>query len=206
MRSRRTPQSISTIGTCFRDVLAPLGGLTLPRDIAPAPVPGRRRALSGPTRQTAPGRPTGWLPLLVGLALLVSRPAWAGQPALPAGVPNLYDAEVRAHFQPVAMVNLRGNPDFPTVLVVNTSGEQPSALLLGLDARNGQDTWSLTADPLILIVVFADEATIQGVYVDTGFAALGRASGTYTAVGPGNSPPLLDLLNAVTAPGTRTDI
>lgn len=44
------------------------------------------------------------------------------------------------------------------------------------------------ADPFILIVVFADGAAIQEVYVDTGFAALGHASGTYAAVDPGNSP------------------
>lgn len=59
MRKRRMPQSISTIGGCFRDLLALLGGLTLTRGLAPAPVPGRRRALSGPIRRTPPVRPTG---------------------------------------------------------------------------------------------------------------------------------------------------
>lgn len=139
MRKRRMPQGISAIGGCFRDLLALLGGLALPRDLALAPVPGRRRASSGPIRRTPPVRPTGWLPLLVGLALLASRPAWAGESILPAGVPNVHDSELRAHVQPVGVVNLRRNPDFPVVLVVNTTGEHPSALLPGLDARNGRD-------------------------------------------------------------------
>ncbi len=131
-------------------------------------------------------------------------PAWAGQPALPAGVPNIYDPEVRAHFGPVGKVNLRGNPDFPVLLLMNTTGEQPQVLLLGLDARNGKATWSLTSDPIILIVVFSDEMTIQAVYVDTGFADLGRASGNYAAVDVVNSPALPELLKAITEAGRRT--
>ncbi len=89
---------------------------------------------------------------------------------------------------------------------MNTTGEQPQALLLGLDARNGKATWSLTTDPIILIVVFSDETTIQAVYVDAGFAELGKASGNYAVVDEVNSPALPDLLRAVTAPETRTFI
>ena len=47
------------------------------------------------------------------VVILASIPAWAGQPALPSGVPNVFDPEVRARFQPVGVANLRGNPDFP---------------------------------------------------------------------------------------------
>lgn len=139
---------------------------------------------------------------MVGFVLLAAIPARAGQPALPAGVPNIYDPEVQAHFGPVAVVNLLGNPDFPAVLLVNTAGEQPQALLLGLDARNGETTWSLTTDPIILIVVFGDAATIQGVYVDTGFADRGKASGNYVAVEEGKSSPLPDLFKKLPAAAT----
>ena len=127
-------------------------------------------------------------------------------PVLPTGVPNISDPEVRAHFQPVMVANLRGNPDFPVVLVVNTAREQPHALLLGLDARNGKDTWSLTSDPIILIVVLSDETTIQGLYVDIGFADVGKASGSYAEVDDANSPALPDLLEAVPEAVTRTYI
>jgi hypothetical protein len=127
-------------------------------------------------------------------------------PALPAGVPDIYDPEVRAHFQPVRVANLRDNPDFPVVLVVNTAGGQPRALLLGLDARNGKDTWSLTTDPIILIVVLSDETTIQGLYMDIGFADEGKASGSYAEVDNENSPGLPDLLEAVPEPVARTYI
>ena len=127
-------------------------------------------------------------------------------PALPAGVPDIYDPEVRAHFQPVRVANLRGNPDFPVVLAVNTAGEQPRALLLGLDARNGKSTWSLTTDPVILIAVLSDKTTIQGLYVDIGFADVGKASGSYAEVDNANSAGLPDLLDAVPEAVARTYI
>ena len=144
--------------------------------------------------------------LLVGVVLLAAVPAWAGARALPAGVPDFYDAAVLAHFQPVAVASLRGNPDFPALLLVNTTGEQPSALLLGFDARNGKNTWSLSSDPLVLIVVVAGQATIQGVYVDTGFVDGGKASGDFTGVDQRNLPALLELLRPSTATGKRINI
>ncbi len=204
MRNPRTPHRFSAVGEFFRDVIALIRVIILPRRVAPVPV--RRRSAYGTTRWTPPSRLTAWLPLLVGFVLLAAIPAWAGQPELPTGVPNIYDPEVRAHFGPVGTVNLRGNPDFPVLLLMNTTGEQPQALLLGLDARNGKATWSLTTDPIILIVVFSDETTIQAVYVDAGFAELGKASGNYAVVDEVNSPALPDLLRAVTAPETRTFI
>jgi hypothetical protein len=142
----------------------------------------------------------------VGFVLLAAMPAWAAPPALPAGVPDIYDPEVRAHFQRVGVANLRGNPDLPVALLLNTTGEQPQALLFGMDARNGKDTWSLITDPIILIVVFSDETTIQAVYVDTGFTNLGKASGNYAAVDERNAAALPDLLEVLTAAATRTYI
>lgn len=144
--------------------------------------------------------------LLVGFALLAAGPAWAGQPPLPASVPNIYDPEVRGHFQIVGVANLRDNPDFPVVLLANTDEETPTALLLGLDARNGQETWSLTSDPVILIVVFSDETTIRELFVDTGFADRGKASGSFGAVDAMNRPALPDLLKAITATAMQTNI
>jgi hypothetical protein len=137
---------------------------------------------------------------------LAAVPAGAGAPALPAGVPNIFDPEVEAHFQPVGVVNLQGNPDFPMILMLNTTGEQPPALLFGVDARNGKDTWSLTTDPIILIAVFADERTLQGVYVDTGFAERGQVSGTFAAVAPANGSTLPEVLKAFTAASKRVNI
>jgi hypothetical protein len=206
MKNQRTSRGFSRIVEFFRDTIALIGVLTFSRRLAPVPVPLRPRSVSGTTRRIPPRGHTGWLPLLVGFVLLAAIPAWAGEPALPAGVPNMSDPEVRAHFQEVGMGNLRGNPDFPVILVVNTTGEQPQGLLLGLDARNGKATWSLNTDPIILIVVFSDDTTIQGVYVDVGIAAEGKASGTYAAVNEANSPALPGLLKAVTEAATRTYI
>ncbi len=206
MKTQRTPQGFSTVVGFFRDVIALVRVLTFPGRLSPGPIAVRCRSASPLTRRTPPSRPTGWLPLLLGFVLLAAMPAWAGQPALPAGVPDIYDPEVRAHFPPVGVATLRGNPDFPVILLLNTSGEHPQALLFGLDARNGKDTWSLTTDPIILIVVFSDETTIQAVYVDIGFADLGKASRNYAAVDAVNAAALPDLLELFTAAVTRTYI
>ncbi len=206
MKNQRTSRGFSRIVELFRDAIALIGILTLPRRLAPVPVPLRPRSVSGATRRISPRGFTGWLPLLVGFVLLAAIPAWAGEPALPAGVPNMSDPEVRAHFQEVGMGNLRGNPDFPVILLLNTAGDQPQALLFGVDARNGKATWSLSTDPIILIVVFSDPTTIQAVYADTGFVELGKASGTYEAMEEGNSAALPELLKALTEAATRTHI
>ena len=187
-----------------RSVRAVIARATPPRGLALVPVSIRRR--SGPSRWLASIRRGGWLPLLVGVVLLAAVPAWAGAPTLPAGVPNIYDPAVRAHFQPVAVTNLQKNPDLPVLLLVNDTEESPPAILLGVDARNGKDTWSLSTDPIILIVVFADARTVQDVYVDIGFTDQGKASGTYAAVDPADGPALPELLKAVPATGRRSNI
>ena len=175
-----------------------------PRGLALVPVCVRRR--SGPARWLASIRRGRWLPFVVGFILLATVPAWAGAPALPTGVPNIYDSAVRAHFEPVAVMNLQKNPDLPVLLLVNETEESPQAILVGVDARNGKDTWSLSADPIILIVVFADATTVQAVYVDIGFADGGNASGTYAAVDPANAAALTELLKAVPATSRRSNI
>jgi hypothetical protein len=206
MKSRRMLHGLTAIVGFFRDVRAFVGVLILPQHLTPAPVPGDRRSVSSGTRRTASNRRTGWLLLLVGVVLLAALPVSAAQPALPAGVPDFHDPEVRAHFQPVGVKSLGDNPDLPAVLLLNTAGDEPPGLLLGLDARNGTNTWSLASDPIILIVVFSNETMIQGMYVDTGFMVQGKASGTYTPVDAGNPGTLSNLLKAVAAAGTWTGI
>jgi hypothetical protein len=142
--------------------------------------------------------------LLLALLAVVSAPAWAGQAALPEGVPNIFDAEVRGNFEPVAVVNLRGNPDFPMLLLVHKAEEEPQAMVIGLDARNGKDTWSLASDPIILIVLFSDPSTISAVHVDTGFSEKGKPSGIYMAVENPGSLRLPDVFNAIAAAPVRT--
>ncbi len=161
--------------------------------------------MSGTTRRTSPGRLTVW-PLLLGPVFLAAVPAWAEQPTLPAGVPNIYDPEVRTHLQLLGMANLGNNPDFPVVLLVDPTGKRPGGLIIGLDARKGKDTWSLTTDPIILIAVLSDGATIQDFYVDAGFADAGKPSGSYAKVDQQSLSALPDLLRAVTAPEKQTDI
>ncbi len=202
MKSQRISQRLQSIAGFVRAGIARVSLLTPPRGLTPVPVPTRHR--SGETGGLASRRRSGWLPLLVGFVLLAAVPAWAGAPTLPAGVPNLFDPAVRAHFQPVGVLNLQNNPDFPVALYVNTTGDEPKVLFLGFDARNGKDTWSLTTDPIILIVVVADGTTVRDVYVDIGFAEGEKASGIYAPVDTANASALPDLLKAVSATGKRT--
>jgi hypothetical protein len=142
--------------------------------------------------------------LLLGIGLSWSLPACAGQSPLPPGVPNIFDRSVRSHFEPVAVVNLRGNPDLPVIVVRNTQEDaQPQVLLLALDARNGRHTWSLAMDPIILIAVFASPSTILSIHTDTGFLERGQASGTYASTEHPDSLVLPDVLRAVAAVADR---
>jgi hypothetical protein len=142
-------------------------------------------------------------PLLT-LLLLIAAPVWAGQPFLPPDVPNILDPQVLTRFTPVGVANLRGDPDFPVLILENRLGEYPQVIFLGLDARNGKDSWSLGTDPIILIVLFADSATILGAYVDAGFADHGKASGRYESLDQTNYLTLDNLFREVAAIHART--
>ncbi len=136
--------------------------------------------------------------------LLVAGPAWAeGKPALPDGVPNLFDPEVRAQYETTLVGNLFANPDLPLLVLVSTNGSRPGAVLIALDARNGTDTWSLSADPIILIALFADDSTITDFYLDNGFLKQGTASGSFQSF-PDPLEALPDLLHAVSVIPART--
>jgi hypothetical protein len=167
MKDHRLPPRFSNIVRFLRDLMERVGALTCVRPHTLAPIPVRCRP-GWDTGRRRPSPSTVWLPLLTGIVLLAASPATAASPTLPAGIPNIYDPAVQAHYQPVAVGALRGNPDFPVVLFVNTTGDEPRFLFLGFDARNGKDTWSLTTDPIILIVVVADGPKAQGVDVDIG--------------------------------------
>ena len=189
----------------FRNVVKRVRGLSLlPDSIALVSFSDECQFVHGEARRMTPARTSVW-PLLLAFVLLTAVPALADQPTLPAGVPNLLDPGVRAHFQAEGVADLDGNPDFPLLLLRNTDGGQPQALLVGLDARNGKETWSLADDPIILIMLFSPQSTHPGVYVDAGFVDLGRASGKYAAVGEETLPALPDLLEAVTAPEPGSD-
>ena len=185
----------------FKDAVAFLAQRSLLCRRVPVRVPAMRppvRAIRPSIRQRVR---FSILLLLIGGA---STTAWAGQAALPGAVPNIFDADVRAQFEPVAVLNLRGNADFPMLLLVNKAGEQPQAMAVGLDARNGKDTWSLASDPIILIVLFSDPSTISAVHVDAGFSEQGKPSGTYMAVDNPGSLTLPDVFKTIVAAPVRT--
>src|SRR3990172_4365511 len=105
--------------------------------MADASPPGRHRKVGkgGPVMKTQQKASrfvpaVEFLSILVVLLAVASAPAWADQAALPEGVPNIFDAEVRAHFEPVAVINLRGNPDFPMLILIHKAVEDPGALTL----------------------------------------------------------------------------
>ncbi len=201
MKTRNGSRMRAPGGDLFHAVIRLVAAALFPRWPVPVPVAAPRRSVL----QQAPSRwSTGRAALTLFLVILASIPAWAGQPLLPSGVPNVFDPEVRARFQPVGVANLRGNPDFPVLILQNTVGGQPQVILLGLDARNGKDNWSLASDPIILIVLFADPETILGAHVDAGFAERGKPSGQYMTLADPTSPGLSDLLRSISLAATRT--
>jgi len=152
------------------------------------------------TVHARPGLRAGLGLLLLGLALGCALPAEAGQSPLPPGVPNIFDRSVRMQFEIAAVVNLRGNPDLPVLVVWHKQADgRPQVLLLALDARNGRQTWSLATDPIVLIVAFASPRTVLGIHVDSGFLERGRASGTYTTRDPSSPLALPGILREVAA-------
>jgi hypothetical protein len=200
--------SFSAFAEFLQRAIAWLTAITCGYRLAPIPPAVPHRSLGARHARTSPGWRVGRLVLLWGIVFLAlsSVSAWAGQPTLPSGVPNIYSPEVRERFELMGVTNLRGNPDFPMVLLMNTAEGKPEALLLGLDARNGGETWSLESDPIILIVTFTDPTTIQSLYVDTGFADQGKASGKYSTLDNKNPLALPDLLKTVIQTSSLTSI
>ncbi|HSB82769.1 MAG TPA: hypothetical protein VLM91_28675 [Candidatus Methylomirabilis sp.] len=208
MKTQYTQLSFSAVADFFQRAIAYLTAPGCGYRLVPIPTMVSHRQSSPSYTRTSAGWRVGKLVFVLGICLLTlsSVSAWAGQPTLPSGVPNIFDPDVRGHFEVLGVTNLRGNPDFPMVMLVNTDEDKSEALLLGLDARNGEETWSLESDPIILIIKFSDPTTIQGLYVDTGFADQGKASGKFATVDNQNSLALPDLLKAVIDTSERTAI
>ena len=202
MSTLRALSGFSALTESHCDVIDSLGALAPTHRLRPVAVSAGRPDAS----RTSSARQICWVVVLMGVLLLAAIPAGAGQPALPDGVPNIFDTEVQAQFQPVGVTNLRGSPDFPAVLLKDTADVPPQAILVGLDARNEKETWSLTEDPIILIVVFNDSTTIKALYVDAGFVDNGKASGSYTELDGADPATLPDLLKAVFAATMQTYI
>ena len=194
MNIRGAEKGSSAMVESFRNVITRVGAMFIAQRLVPVPIGAGRLVASA----VSSSRQLSRLLLLAGLVLLPAIPAWAGNVALPAGVPNIFDEMVQEQYQPVGVANLGGNADFPAVLLENIGDDQPQAILIGLDARNGKDTWSLTDDPIILIVVFSDPATIKALYLDSGIAKHGKESGDYTKVDEVDPAKLPDLLKTVT--------
>ncbi len=153
-------------------------------------------------RRTVHATPRGRVisPVAVALILVVAMavPALA-QGTLPDGIPNVVDPGIYSDYQPYQVGNLEGHPDFPVVAFLARAGQSPAAVVVALDARNGQATWSLATDPVVLIAVFSELQTVTGVYLDRGFAQRGTADGTYTRVKDRNGDSLPKALKSVKA-------
>jgi hypothetical protein len=138
------------------------------------------------------------------LAIAAVTPA-RGEVRLPDGVPNVLDPAARGDWQVYEGGNLDGNPDFPLVMFVSTTGQQPAAVLMALDASGAAVGPSVASDAVIVVALFADPTTITRVYVDAGFARTGRPSGQYTRAGVTDLASLSGLLRTVTQRPSAAD-
>jgi hypothetical protein len=208
MKTRFHQLSFSAFAEFLQRTFASLTAVSGGYRLAPIPSAVPLRSPGARHLRSSSGWRAARLVLLWGIFFLTlsSVSVWAGQPTLPSGVPNIFSPEVREHFEFMGVTHLRGNPDFPMVLLMNKEEDTPEVMLLGLDARNGEETWSLESDPIILIVTFTDAKTIQSLYVDAGFAGQGKASGKYAPLDNKSSSALPDLLKAVIETSNRTSI
>ncbi len=143
------------------------------------------------------GGPRALMVAALAAFVLLATTALAG-PRLPEGVPDVLDPHVQRDYQPYQVGNLEGNPDFPVVLFMSRGGEKP-AVLLAVDARNGRESWSVASDPVILVAVFSDPQRMTGLFLDTGFAERGEASGSFSVVTDLDRGSLPHVLKAVAA-------
>jgi len=140
------------------------------------------------------------LPIVAALALALPGLAQAGEIRLPDGIPNLTDPQVGAGWQMFQVGALDHDPDFPLVVFMNVTGNQPAAMLFAVDARNGKETFSLVSDPVILVAVFADPQTVTRIYYDEGFSGDGHPSGEFTQSPNPSQESLIHLLTTIVKP------
>jgi hypothetical protein len=124
--------------------------------------------------------------------------------ARPENVPDLTDPSVQEKYLPIQVGTMGGNKDLPLVMLLSQESNQTEAILIGLDARNGKSTWSLVSDPIILVALFADPATITELDVDLDFLTEGTPSGSLQRVPDPRPDKLPDLLRAIAAVPERT--
>ncbi len=120
--------------------------------------------------------------LMIVFAIGLGLPRQVLASRLPEGVPNLLAPDAAQEWRVVHVGDVRGDPDLPVLLATNTQGEQPAAMLIGLDSRNGTEAYSLESDPVIFFVLLADPETITTVYYDTGFAETEQPSGQFRRI------------------------
>jgi hypothetical protein len=94
------------------------------------------------------------------------------------------DPAIRAQFIPLSVARLNGDPDFPALFLGNAGREFPQFLFVIVDARNGKETWSFQEDATIFFLLLAEAGTVRQVYLDEGFATLGKPSGKFIVGGP----------------------
>jgi hypothetical protein len=128
--------------------------------------------------------------LPVALPLSLALPLCASA-RLPEGVPDLLAPQAAFEWHAVHVGDVHGDADLPVLLVTNTRGHEPAAMLIGLDARNGTEAYALESDPVIFVALLADPQTITTLYYDTGFAAAEQPSGQFRRIAhpaPGELP------------------
>lgn len=124
------------------------------------------------------------LALFAAAALLAVTVPVSAEREYPPGVPNLTDPDIQTEFVTLAVWQLNGDPDFPVLVLAGTNEGLPQLLLVIVDARNGKETWSLREDSPVFFMLFSDPTTVLQAYLDEGFTANGKPSGSFDVAGP----------------------
>lgn len=114
--------------------------------------------------------------VFVFIVLFSSSPVFSASP-LPDGVPNILDIEVQENYVPMASGTISGYPDFPLIYAISKIG-QPD-IMLGIDARNGKDSWTFEGDPIVFVALFSSDNKVLVLYIDAGFRDEGKPNGVY---------------------------
>jgi len=131
------------------------------------------------------------LALLVAAGVLAAGARASADTTFPAGIPDLRDPEIRSRFMLLNLARLDDDPDFPVLMLAGVGAGSPALLVVIVDARNGKETWSLREDAAVFYLMLADPTTVERAFLDEGFAASGKASGRFTAAGPGAAENLM---------------
>ena len=160
------------------------------------------------TDELESGHPARWvgghiahLILLLTILLIVPRGGYA-EGRLPEGMANLPAAQAVPEWKGVLVGNIRDDGDLPVLLMVDPQGQAP-AILIGLDARNGTEEYSLLTDPALFVAVLTDVGSIATLYYDVGYAVRGTPSGEFREIAhpaPDDLPPFVRSIVPLDAP------